>query len=208
MLKLRSTLNEGYTRKASMTDYKKMHTSDLLDRAMRGDSDATLELVERQQDGRAVRLYPTGRDGPDDEVVTATLISAVEKMLVVRVGRPSNPLMFDEAMAGDWLNSIAGLMHHIIKEYESEGLNREEIEAQLSKTSTEFNCNIYCQDSGIVCEIEPAGYAEWRPTISAASQFVTKLLHALYEAEWKLDVSEEELETIKLFMVEEDEADS
>src|SRR5690554_176493 len=41
--------------------------NDLLIRATDGDTTAAMELFTRQANGQALRLYPFGRKGPDDE---------------------------------------------------------------------------------------------------------------------------------------------
>lgn len=58
-----------------MSDHDEI--KELFDQAMEGDGSAVAQILEMQQQGRALRYYPMGRDGADD--LGAVAVSAIVK---------------------------------------------------------------------------------------------------------------------------------
>ena len=66
-----------------------MDIPNLINRMRSGDTLAARGLIEAQRHGRALRLYPDGRNGPNDEGVAPILLEQTENLLVhLRLGRP------------------------------------------------------------------------------------------------------------------------
>lgn len=66
-----------------------MDISTLIEQVKMGNGNATKELIQLQRQGRALRLYPEGRRGPEDEGATPILMEQGSDMLVhIQLGRP------------------------------------------------------------------------------------------------------------------------
>ena len=66
-----------------------MDIAQLLQSAKSGSPEATRELLLLQRQGLALRLYPEGRSGPEDEGVTPMMMAITDEMLVrITFGRP------------------------------------------------------------------------------------------------------------------------
>jgi hypothetical protein len=63
----------------------KLEIGGLLQRAMTGDAKASLEILNLQRQGRALRLYPNGRKGPLDEGVTPIVFGRSSETGLIRI---------------------------------------------------------------------------------------------------------------------------
>lgn len=61
-----------------------VNVGDLLQRAIKGDCEASRQLIHLQREGRALRLYPFGRKGPLDEGATP-IVMGKSNDLTIRI---------------------------------------------------------------------------------------------------------------------------
>jgi len=86
----------------------KLDIGGLLQRAMAGEPQASLEILRLQQQGRALRLYPNGRKGPLDEGMTPVVFGRSNETGLIRIEmlRPAPLLIPRKKLA-------AMMMHHL-----------------------------------------------------------------------------------------------
>lgn len=186
-----------------MTDYRDLHVSEVLAKAKGGDADAIQELIARQQAGEALRLYPYGRAGPDDEGMCPIMLHVEDLRLVMRSGRPSQSLVFDCERAQQWIFGVAECMTYIIGSYASQGLSHPAIEIAIESGATEdFDCTIEKapDGDGIVIQFLPEGESSWTLSLEQASMFINKMMLAAQSMGWKMEATDQQLAVLKPYL--------
>ena len=82
----------------------KLEIGGLLQRAMSGDATASLEILNLQRQGRALRLYPHGRKSPLDEGLTPVVLRRSSETGLIRMEMlKPGPLLFPRRKLADMM---------------------------------------------------------------------------------------------------------
>jgi len=195
--------------------YDKMHDTEVLDLAMEGDGEAVWELLRRQQQGRAQRLYPYGRSGANDEGVMPLAIRMDELNLLVVQGC-IKMIVLEEHDWQRWVVTAARLMHEAVAKRSREGMSNEEIAILSEQTATKHLQVIVAADpmqpacttwpekddsipAAIGCAFYPTDRTVWRLGVSGVRQFVGGIMRAAEKLGWRLQASDEERDIVQTF---------
>jgi hypothetical protein len=77
--------------------------SEAMSRAFLGDKEAMLAIMQKQQEGQWLRLYPNGRKGPFDEGFVTVLYGMTLDKIFLVTGRPTDILVLDKALTTNML---------------------------------------------------------------------------------------------------------
>lgn len=181
--------------------YKKLHAIDLVNKAMDGDAVATEELIDRQQSGRDLRLYPNGRKGPDDEGICPISIRVHKGCVSIRSGRPSRSLIFNKEQAFLWVFGMAECMSHVISKHVKSGLSENATGLAINSKSTPgFSCDVAVGNDSIHCTFYPKGAPAWIASVEGAAEFIQKVMVAASSLGWETDATDEEIMMVKPFL--------
>lgn len=187
-----------------MIDYKKMQTHDVMRRAVEGDTEALSELIERQQLGAAYRLYPYGRDGPDDEGVCPIMLLVNDDNIVeIKSGRPNETLLFGREQLEDWVIGMAELFAYSINQYSKRGLSEGAVEIAIdSQSDDDFECSVIPDKKlgRALIEFSPVSRTSWKIPLRGACSFIRQSLVAAEKMGWKMEASESELAALRPFI--------
>jgi len=169
-----------------------MHVSELFAAAQEGNEAALTELIDRQQDGKALRYYPNGRQGPEDEGIVPVQIESREGLLVIRSGRPSREVIINKETVEVWVKGIPDCLFHAANEQKKGGVRPEDLlEVMTEQSMADFSATIACtegDDQTLTCEFLPPGESKWIVPPAAASKLVRRLLELCEEKEWRFSV--------------------
>jgi hypothetical protein len=185
--------------------FDQMHDSEVLSRAMDGDSKAVFELLHRQQHGRAQRLYPYGRRGAEDEGVMPLAMRVDGVNLVITQGCAMTILFFEHDW-GPWLITSATLMNEAIVRASHDGMPPDEIVYKSEQGATR-GLQVYTgvdpaalrRPAAIGCAFYPAELTEWRLSVHDVRQFLCGIMDAAHRLCWQLDADEEEQRIVDTF---------
>lgn len=184
-------------------NYGQMHPMELVKLAIEGDLEASEELIDRQQEGKSLRLYPNGRKGPDDEGVCPVMLKITNDGVVIKSGKPDRVTVFSRKQAWDWVLALAESMARVILRHSSQGLSDEAVEmAVASKATNGFGCKITRsekQDS-IDCLFTPVGEAEWVASVDGVMDFIQQVVLIAAAEGWDLEADDKQLMLIKPYL--------
>lgn len=154
----------GYTnwQQKMARSFEQMHVSDVLSHADSGDAKAIEELIRRQQQGQALRLYPRGRAGPMDQGVLPLLISRVQHNVVVTTGRKDYAFLLKSSEAAWIVNQVSKSMCGIIFSLRQQGSDKHQIADILEASAdAQFGCNAQKSGDRIRCQLWPRSTNQW-----------------------------------------------
>ena len=182
-----------------------MHVSELFKAATDGDNDALDELIERQQDGKALRYYPNGRRGALDEGLVPVKIESSNGSVVIRSGQPRKGVAINKKTAGSWLRGIPECLVHAARARRKSGEDKIGIYQSMADDSTDdfgFRMTAVSSSNEITCKFLPEGEPQWIMSPDDISNLLKKLLEACNDLEWTYEISDEEMNSIKLIIGE------
>lgn len=186
---------------------KTMHVSQLFAAAQDGNDEALTELIDRQQDGRALRYYPDGRKGPEDDGVVPVQIESKDGLLCIRSGRPRSPVIINKDTVEAWVKGIPDCLFHAANEQRLSGVEPDDIfNVMTSESLSCFTANIVSNtndDETLTCTFLPLGETTWVVPPLAAAKIVRILLEICEEKQWAFSLGKKESSAIlKLLKLE------
>lgn len=167
---------------------KRMHPVPLFSKALGGDRDAVSELIERQQNGKALRYYPNGRSSMDDDGAVVASVRPANGVVEIRSGRPWSMLNVSQEVAFDWIIGIPRCLSVAIHEYTSLGMSHEDVCDQMRQTSTkdfEARISAYYGDDSVQVAFSPAGHKAWRLDPVQCASLVKAIAEACMMMDWQ-----------------------
>lgn len=167
---------------------RKLHTVSLFKKALGGDRDAVSELIERQQNGKALRYYPNGRSSMDDDGAVVASVRPANGVVEIRSGRPWSMLHVSQEVAFDWIIGIPRCLSIAIHEYSSLGMSHEDVCDQMRQTSTkdfEARISAYYGDDSVQVAFSPAGHKAWRLDPVQCASLVKAIAEACMMMDWQ-----------------------
>lgn len=84
-----------------------MEVHEILQAALAGDGKATEQLIAMQREGRALRLYPNGRSGPEDDGVTPIVFYLRSDGMIVMYRGQRRGVILPKAGCGDLILKLS-----------------------------------------------------------------------------------------------------
>ena len=104
---------------------QKMHAVPLINKALDGDPDAITEVIDRQQENKALRYYPSGRSSVDDNGVVLVSVRPRDGGVEIRSGRPWGQVSITKEIAFDWIMGIPRCLSSTGGQYSAQGTSAE-----------------------------------------------------------------------------------
>lgn len=179
---------------------KTMHVSELFAAAKDGSDEALTELIDRQQDGKALRYYPDGRKGPEDDGVVPVQIESKDGLLCIRSGRPRSPVIINRETVEAWIKGIPECLTHAANEQRLSGVKPDEVFNVMTSESLKcFSANIVNNtedEETLTCTFLPLGESTWIVPPLAAAKIVRILLEICEERQWTFSLGKKETDAI------------
>jgi len=197
----------GDERRSKMKKLSKMHIVDVYNQCLKGDADAMSEVIDRQQDGRGLRYYPEGRDGPYDDGIVCVRVfldsNSIFPVLTIRSGRPSREVYISQETLDDWGSVIALGIQRSIKVLTSTGISLPEAKAWLNNNETEDLTISFDPSEGFteaVCDIEPYGASSWVLGFDNAVLALADIMDVASELDWSLPETRKNLKGVAPYL--------
>jgi len=198
----------GDKRRSKMKKLSKMHIADVYGQCLKGDADAMSELIDRQQDGRGLRYYPEGRDGPYDDGIVCVRVfldsNSIFPALTIRSGRPSREVYISQETLDDWGSVIARGIQRSVKVLTSTGISLSEAKAWLNNNETENLTISFDPSEGFteaVCDIEPYGASSWVLGFDNAVLALADIMDVASELDWSLPDTRKNLKGVAPYLI-------
>ena len=177
-----------------------MHVSELYEAAKEGDDDALTELIDRQQDGRALRYYPDGRRDAYDEGVVPVQIESKDGLLSIRSGRPSKEIVIDKDTVEEWITGIPECLFHAASTYKATGVPTDEVFGVMTMHSNaEFKVHMIQSEANpdsITITFFPLGEKAWVVSPKDAGAMLRLLLEMCKDLEWTFELDDKEMKSV------------
>jgi hypothetical protein len=180
---------------------KSMHPMDLYHQAMEGCDVSLVELIDRQQEKRGIRLYPEGRDGVFDDAAIPIRLKVTNTSVVARSGQPSIPIQMDSECLSIWVIGMAECMEWLLKKVaEDQSLEASEAAKRVNDVSTgDFDVSVKEVKGSVYVRFLPVGAAKWKVPVWGALHFVSESLAAVEKLGWKIKGTQSQLDTVQKF---------
>lgn len=172
--------------------YSELSDRELLDLSSKqGDKLATVELLNRQRAGRAVRLYAEPRKGPNDEGVTPWAMAIEDGIVTLHSGLPNRPLILQQGDVRRWMMSAVYKTRETCLQAMAvaDGNAAVALKALQERATPEFDCESEANEQRQVIQVTllPAGLVTWRLGVEEARKFVREALKAAAALGWTND---------------------
>lgn len=180
---------------------KSMHPMDLYSQAMDGCDVCLTELIDRQQDRRALRLYPNGRDGVLDDGVIPIQLKVTNSAVVGRSGQPWLSIEMNCHCLSVWIIGMSECMEWLIKNASSDqSISPEETVERINRVATkDFDVEISSSDKTARVKFLPADLRKWKIPVWGAIKFVKESLDVVDRLGWKIKGTKGQLGTVEKF---------
>lgn len=180
---------------------KSMHPMDLYRQAMDGCDVSLVELIDRQQDKRGIRLYPEGRNGILDDGAIPIRLKVTNTSVVARSGQPSIPIQMDAKCLSIWVIGMAECMEWLLRKVaEDQSLEASEAASRVNAVSTkDFDVTIKEMEGAVYVQFLPSGAPKWKVPVAGALSFVSQALDVVEKLGWKIRGTKSQLETVEKF---------
>ena len=176
----------------------------LYDRAKDGCEIAVETMIDRQQEGRALRYYPDGRQGIDDEGVCPIILGVREDAVVARSGRPNLPIRMDRDIANSWVNIMAESMAELSKYFREGGYQGADAIERISETvDPDFAVSVEIsdeEDEVLLVRFSPAGSGSWSIPVWGVQSFIGQTVEAANKLGWVFSGTDHDLKLIKCYI--------
>lgn len=180
------------------TNYTDMHVSELyeiVDSERSDASEAMTEIINRQQSGRALRFYPSGRSSPYTDGAIGFLIYAENGVIVARSGQPNKLLTVSKEVLLRWLTVLPQCVRTAVRAYTSDS-NEMQKGIDAVKAQATPNFNFIMAPSGeedfVSVVFLPPGMPEWRLSVLDCAQLVRAVHEVCEERGWHRKLTAEE----------------
>lgn len=147
------------------------------------DKSALNEIIDRQQQGKALRFYPKGRKGIDDIGFVPVLVAHDDGVTVIRSGRPNDDVKLTEEQSMFWITNVSMCAISAVKWHLDRGAKcvdsaEERIsDLVLDLADDDFDCSITPSSSkneGLL-SILPRGSNSWFLDFDDCSKLVASI---------------------------------
>lgn len=178
------------------TTYEQLTTSELLQVAIQtdgeglSDADAVQEILNRQHEGKALRLYPDGRRGPHDNGLIPLSLGNDHGIVVIDVGYSNRSFVIPKERLGPWMHRVAEKLNDIVDELKEKGWDEYRVDEWLYQNATDgFNigCCIVMNDDaeeGLGVTLYPQEQNFWTLGWRECAQFCRAIIQEADRAGW------------------------
>lgn len=183
-------------------DVSKLHVSDLYTMVLSGNKDALEELVDRQQEGRALRFYPSGRAGAEDDGLVVVWMESKDGAVEIRSGRPARKISIKKDTVLEWMKGIPKLLASAVNWHIKSGKPEAYIQDYLEGASDDqFDVNTWVSEERDEIEIQfsPEESDRWRLDGYDCALLVKDLMLASEAIGWNYEeeISNKEITAIQ-----------
>lgn len=180
---------------------KSMHPMDLYHQAMGGCDVSLVELIDRQQEKRGLRLYPQGREGIYDDGAIPIRLKVTNTSVVARSGQPGIPIQMDADCLSIWVIGMAECMEWILKKVaEDQSLSAGDAAKRVNDVSTpDFDVSVAEHKGSVYVQFHPIGLPKWKIPVCGALKFIKDAIEAVEELGWKIRGTEDQLRSVEKF---------
>ena len=120
----------------AMSDHQLLEISYTDDAIGTADPEAVNELLRRQHQGKALRLYPNGRRGPEDEGVLPIAMTYEGDHIAIDIGHANRSFVIPGEHFGIWAHKLSSKMLAMVKTLRREGYSMTEVFEELGEAGT------------------------------------------------------------------------
>lgn len=190
--------------------YEQLHQNELLELAIDDrDQDAVTELMRRQREGASLRLYPHGRNGPDDEGYTpmSACVPDDAPVVEIEVGRTlTGGFGLTKGDCEYWIVALAEVAASAVRGLHESAphLSTDALRAMVQRHATEdFACFVVPVPANqmMYIHMKPGGQRTWRLGLLECEQLISNIALACEVLEWQLDITKDQAELVRAFVV-------